>query len=790
MKQISRVWSIMGNMAKRGKPSIGFQLTNLYDDYPTQLLPGVVDAVRERGYNLLIFPGETPNTPYGYLYQSNIVYDHIHSGNIKALVTATGTICNFLTEEQFSSFYSRFDDIPVVSIGVSVPGRPGVLVENASGMRKITEHLIKVHGYRKIAFIHGPQNNMEACERYRTFLSVMEENGIPFSKRLLVHGDFEAPSGALAARTLLKKKVEFEAILASNDNMAMGAIRELTALGIRIPRDVAVCGFDDFVESRYQVPPLTTIRQPLYQQARMAAEMAMDLLEGKGVPNQVILPTELVVRTSCGCLPQAVSLLDLPGRESLPDNREEEFSEREKSLILSGLEKSILSESVPLPETEHLVSRTRALLDFFPGKQIDRDKGLLFLSEFNDILNRDVAGEIPLEHWKLVLASLQDQIVGVLKNRQQSSEWILLLHKALILVSEGLQIEQASGRLRLERRIFLMREVIQRLISTLYLDELMDIIKNELPKFGIPCAYVVSYQKSLHHTRKMKWKKPPRQELLLSFDELGTVLETGRDPVIYDSEKILPAEYLPRDRPYTLVITPLFFMEDQLGMIIFEMKDIGKSIYEILSSQISSAFKSALLFQAREKTELRLRETLLELEDYNLKLKSLAQKDELTGLYNRRGFLTLAVQQMRLAQRMNKSGMVFYIDLDGLKKINDSYGHDEGDSAIRATAEILRQTFRNMDIISRLGGDEFTVFTVDTDEDFILVLKKRMELNIRDYNRLSGKPYQLSFSLGFAEYNPNTVNNVDSLMKAADNMLYNIKKEKKGKVNPERHGSV
>lgn len=773
-------------MGKIKRASIGFQLTNLYDDYPTLLLPGVVDAVRDRGYNLIIFPGETPNTPYGYLYQSNIVYDHIHPGNIQALVTATGTLCNYLTEEQFTRFYERFAGMPVVSIGIPLPGRPSVLVENETGMRRITEHMIRDHHYRKIAFIDGPRNNVEANLRFETFRKVLKENNVSFSTQYHVWGDFEIPSGALAVRTLLKRKIPFDAIVAANDNMALGAIRELSALGFRIPRDVAVAGFDDFTESRYHIPPLTTVRQPLYQQARTAAEMAMDLLEGKPVPELVTLPTELVIRSSCGCLPQAVNLLDLSDRTSVELSEKDEFDEKEKGELLLQLEGDLKGDSLPLPVVEHLTSRVRTLLDVFPGKHFDRISGINFLKEFNEHLGHDVSGEISLEYWKRVLTSLQNRIIPLLENRDQVAEWLMLLHKGLILVSEGLQIEQATGRLKLEQRIFIMREVIQRLISTLYIDELMEIIRSELPKFGIPCAYVVSYQKAIHHTRRMKWKQPSRQELLLSFDESDTVRETGKEPFPYGSEKILPPEFLPRGRPYTLVITPLYFMEDQLGMIIFEMKDIGKNIYEILSSQISSAFKSALLFQARERTEIRLRETLMELEDYNLKLKSLAQKDELTGLYNRRGFLTLAGQQMRLAQRMNKSGMVFFIDLDGLKRINDTWGHDEGDSAIRASAEILRQTFRNMDILARMGGDEFTVFTVDTDEDFVSVLTRRIEQNIREYNRYSGKPYQLSLSIGYASYTQDSQADVDSLMKAADSMLYNIKKIKKAGMPPKQ----
>jgi len=97
-----------------------------------------------------------------------------------------------------------------------------------------------------------------------------------------------------------------------------------------------------------------------------------------------------------------------------------------------------------------------------------------------------------------------------------------------------------------------------------------------------------------------------------------------------------------------------------------------------------------------------------------MKLNNLSQTDELTGLYNRRGFISLTRSSLELAQRMGKSGLLFFIDMDGLKVINDSYGHEEGDIAIKEIANILRSAFRKSDIVARLGGDEFTVFTTDT----------------------------------------------------------------------------
>lgn len=160
-------------------------------------------------------------------------------------------------------------------------------------------------------------------------------------------------------------------------------------------------------------------------------------------------------------------------------------------------------------------------------------------------------------------------------------------------------------------------------------------------------------------------------------------------------------------------------------------------------------------------------------------IKTLSLVDELTGLYNRRGFLAFSEQHLVSVQRANKSLMVVYADLDGLKQINDSYGHKEGDRALVKTAEILRETFRSSDVIGRLGGDEFTVFAAVEPEGGVETVMARLNDKFQKYNSQAGQPYRLSISVGLAFMHPHEKQTVEDLMAQADESMYQNKRQRK-----------
>ena len=160
-------------------------------------------------------------------------------------------------------------------------------------------------------------------------------------------------------------------------------------------------------------------------------------------------------------------------------------------------------------------------------------------------------------------------------------------------------------------------------------------------------------------------------------------------------------------------------------------------------------------------------------------LRGMSMIDPLTGLYNRRGFFTLARQQEKLANRLRRRMLHIFLDLDGLKQVNDSYGHREGDGALVSTAHVLRETFRESDVVARLGGDEFAVLALETSRGSAGGWEERLAENIARHNEQVGRPYALAMSIGMAVYDPRFPVLIDDLMAQADAAMYENKRRRK-----------
>lgn len=159
-------------------------------------------------------------------------------------------------------------------------------------------------------------------------------------------------------------------------------------------------------------------------------------------------------------------------------------------------------------------------------------------------------------------------------------------------------------------------------------------------------------------------------------------------------------------------------------------------------------------------------------------LRKLALIDDLSQLYNRRGFTSIFYQSLKLAQRDRKDLLLIMVDMDGLKRINDTHGHPEGDRAIVDTARILKETFRASDLLGRIGGDEFVVLAVQASGDSVQGIRERLQANIDRYNRTNPN-FELSLSMGITSFDPHDEVSLDALIRQADEDLYQQKKYKK-----------
>jgi diguanylate cyclase (GGDEF)-like protein len=158
---------------------------------------------------------------------------------------------------------------------------------------------------------------------------------------------------------------------------------------------------------------------------------------------------------------------------------------------------------------------------------------------------------------------------------------------------------------------------------------------------------------------------------------------------------------------------------------------------------------------------------------------TLSITDHLTGLYNRRGFMTLADQQLKINKRTKKGLLLLFADLDNTKSINDDLGHEKGDKAIAEVAVILKEVFRKSDIVARMGGDEFAALGIESTKQDFSILENRLQHQIDIHNSIEDKDYRISLSIGMAYSDPEKPSSIDELISRADALMYEQKRGKR-----------
>ncbi len=223
-----------------------------------------------------------------------------------------------------------------------------------------------------------------------------------------------------------------------------------------------------------------------------------------------------------------------------------------------------------------------------------------------------------------------------------------------------------------------------------------------------------------------------------------------------------------------MLASALVAQDKELAHILQEVDKISKTLK-------SEAPDTQTLSTTLERTVLcAVKQSLLDRE-----LRSLALTDDLTCLYNRRAFLALTSQQLRVTRRKAQGLLLFFADVDNLKEINDSYGHREGDLALIRAANALEQTFRNSDIIARLGGDEFAVLALEASGENKEVILRRLEMNLKGASTEESR-YELSLSVGMARFDPKHPVPLGELIAMADEAMYEEKRTGRGYAVTER----
>jgi len=282
------------NLASRKTDTLGLLLTELLGDFFSPLLNGIESAANEQGYDLLI-------STAGRRGPHNQLPGSLGYHNSDGLLIFAGS----LTDDGLR--HAQSSGLPMVLIHQTPPQGvdiPCVTIENKAAARGIVEHLIQVHNRRRIVLLAGLADNEDAHWREMGYRAALDAHGLPFDPALVAPGDFERTVAHASVMKLIEDRIEFDAIFTGDDEAAVGALNALQAAGRRVPDEVSVVGFDDQRLAAVLTPPLTTVYAPTEQVGREAALQLIRLIQTNHADPLTLLPTEIVIRRSCGCAGQ------------------------------------------------------------------------------------------------------------------------------------------------------------------------------------------------------------------------------------------------------------------------------------------------------------------------------------------------------------------------------------------------------------------------------------------------------------------------------------------------------
>ncbi len=567
--------------------TIGFVTANIHTGAARTLWPGVLDAARELDVNLLCFPGGGLGVQADFESQRNALYHLASAENVKGLVSWASTIGVAISREEAIEFHRRFRPLPMVSLALPMEGIPALLVDSYEGMRAVIVHLIVVHGLDRLAFVRGPESHYYAQERYRAYTDVLQEYHIPFDPNL-VTPPMPWEAGSEAIRILLDERqlrplLDFQAVVAVSDLLALGAMRTLQARGWEVPGHIAVVGFNDSAEGHLSTPPLTSVSLPFYGQGYRAVEALLAQIQGKPVREQALLSSSPIIRQSCGCPAQRV-MQAAAGQVSAADESFEAALPALKDTLITELSGAGLGEWA-----NHLFDAFAAQLQ---GKASNA-----FLAAFDRILRQTVAVDGDVAAWQTAISMLRRHALPYLDGQARSRAEDLM-GQVRVLIGDTAQRAQAYQQLQAERQAETLREIGQALITTFDVDKLADMLAERLPALGIASCYLVLYENP--SGRSAQSLSPSR--LILAYTEAGRV-ELDPGGCHFATCQLVPEGLWP-NRRYSFVVEPLYFREEQIGFVLIEIGPQDGTVYEVLRAQISSALKGALLFQEAQAARL------------------------------------------------------------------------------------------------------------------------------------------------------------------------------------------
>ncbi len=644
---------------------IGLLVDYIISEYAERLIEGVSHACQERSVELVVFSvGKIRDVSGLYDYQNAAVLSFVSSNNLDGVIFISDMLMHSLSKAEVSSYIKTFKPLPVVNISMEIAGIPSIVVENHNAYDAIIQELVTRQNCRKVGILGVRGNSSEVKNRIKNIKASFARLGIEEKDITVLKSTLSYGPALDDLRQLYKDSASFDydVLICMNDEMAFAAIDFFTEIGLHIPYDIMIVGFDNLRLSDSCNPTLTTIKQNLEGQGYLAGMNLIKSIHGKQVDLISVMNAQPVMRESTCRYPY--------------------------------------------------------------DKKAAHAKNFVFEEDNSEVLERSFTG----------------------------TEWYM---------KKGEFYQTTTFYTEMQ--------------SDMSNEQLRNRINDDVRSFGITACAIVLYEKPIESPTPFEYfHLPHKAQLYAGFDDkTGFDTKKERRTIKFNPKDGMLPDGVIRFDANGIYVFALYHNTLQYGYIVMRPGHYDSVVYDLfvklLSSTIASVYSFSLAHNENSKVRARIDE-----------LDLIASTDELTGVYNRRGLYSFGETTLKFAKAMEQKGMVIYCDMDGLKKINDNYGHEAGDKAIIAESVILKGNFRSNDIIARIGGDEFAIICPGLSEEALKKIRGQIDEDCKVWSEGNPEGFPISISMGAMPY-PSRKGSykITPLLAEADSLMYAEKRLKK-----------
>lgn len=746
-----------------GKINVGLVIDDIDDYFSNEITHGALIAASELDINLTIIPGgyigRELEEDLKYSYQNNALYNFASDKSFDFLIISIASIF-YTDDEEKRKFIKSLGDIPIITLNEKYFDHPVVYFNNRSGIQEAISSLIENHNRKNIAMMCGPQNTYDGIERFAAYCESLAKYDLPFKKQMVKESLFSRKCEKEAAE-LLDANPNIDAIVCADDEIAIGVCNLLNKRGIAIGDEISVVGFDDIRLASKLSPALATVSADASLLGYYAIQEGIKYFKTK-VTFEKRIDTTYIARESAGDVYYSIKWLDNELETSLKASYDIDKAVEVISKYIFGNDKKLLTQKTKLAfksfligilslkiDTDETVNKniiSNSIENFFRLENLDSfDLSKILLSlevVFKKLTNDTTQTDKSLSFYKLY----QDLIFHITAR-----------FNTLISQLQLINLESSHKVNMMSRDMLSMHNKV---------DGYQNIVKS-LRLLNIKNAALCLYDEPIYCKRNSDFKLPDKIQIKSIYKEKKINDIPSHHVDTCDLINYLNKTYF--DIPY-MIMAHIYSGEISYGIFICDLSYEEFWKLEFITYQLGSAIKIIDLLEHNKKSRIQLENALT-------KMDRLSKTDELTSLFNRRGFIN-ASEELLYNRILYKYGYVIFADLNGLKGINDNYGHEEGDFALLCAVQVLKKAFGLTSIIGRLGGDEFAVFGLTNDPDFLNISYRTIENEMHSINNTVGKEYPILFSYGGILVDTNDDILVSELIKKADQKMYESKSNK------------